>query len=140
MCRMYIVHIHCIQTRWWYQIFFSSKHLSTLLRFPTSADFRSESGSFFQKVRNIPKRYPELEFWISCLLLWVENSNFKFRIVIWNICFGDLTHYTFWEKDTFSWFLSFWTQWNEVSCSWKFISWHSFTNLQKMYIFKVEKF
>ena len=34
---------------------------------------------------NIPNHYPELEIWISCLLLWAGNSNFKFRIVIWSI-------------------------------------------------------
>ena len=30
--------------------------------------------------------------WKSCLLLWAGNSNFKFRIVIWNYFFGDLTY------------------------------------------------
>ena len=41
---------------------------------------------------NIPNHYPELK---SCLLLWAGNSNFKLRIVIWNIFFwrfGDLTN------------------------------------------------
>ena len=58
--------------------------------------------AFFQKVRflfffisksqqkNIPKNYPELEIWICCLLWLAGNLNFKFRIVIWNIFFGDL--------------------------------------------------
>ena len=45
---------------------------------------------------NIPNHYPELEIWISCLLL----------IVIWNISFGDLeiwkTHRFFWKKAIFS--------------------------------------
>ena len=35
----------------------------------------------------IPKHYPELEIWISCLLLWAVMSNFKCWIVIWNIFF-----------------------------------------------------
>ena len=43
-------------------------------------------------ITNNPNHYPELEIWISCLLLWAGNSNFKFRIVIWNIYFGDLTN------------------------------------------------
>ena len=54
--------------------------------------------AFFQKVRFIfqiskspkkitPNHYPELEIWISCLLLWAEISNFKFRIVIWSNLF-----------------------------------------------------
>ena len=50
----------------------------------------------------IPHHYPELEIWISCLLLWAGISNFKFMIVIWNIFFGDLeiwkTNHTFWKK------------------------------------------
>ena len=54
--------------------------------------------AFFQKVRcgfqiskiNIPNHYPELEIWISCLLLWAGNSNFKFRIVIWNSYLGNV--------------------------------------------------
>ena len=63
--------------------------------------------TFFQKVQcvfqiskiDIPNRYPELDIWISCLLLWTGDSNFKFRIVIWNIYFWDLqTHRTFWKK------------------------------------------
>ena len=32
--------------------------------------------------------YPEQKIWISCLLIWAGNSNFLFRIVIWNIFFG----------------------------------------------------
>ena len=65
--------------------------------------------------------------WISCLLLWVGNPNFKFRIVIWNILFGDRT---FWKKATFSkatgmesaqsyflvWFTSF-LIWNDFNFS-----------------------
>ena len=32
--------------------------------------------------KNTPNHYPELEIWISCLLLWAGISNFRFRIVI----------------------------------------------------------
>ena len=57
--------------------------------------------AFFQKVRFvfqisqsskkiIPKNYPELEIWISCLLIWAGISNFKLRIVFWNNFFGRL--------------------------------------------------
>ena len=35
----------------------------------------------------IPKNYPELEIWISYLMLWAGISNFKFRIVIWSKLF-----------------------------------------------------
>ena len=61
-------------------------------------------NSFF-KSPNLQKKffqitiYLELEIWICCLLLLAENLNFKFRIVIWNIFFGDLeiwkTNHTF---------------------------------------------
>ena len=55
--------------------------------------------AFFQKVRFIfqisqspkkviPKDYPELEIWVTCLLIWVGISNFKLRIVFWNNVFG----------------------------------------------------
>ena len=54
---------------------------------------RSLKVAFFQKVwfvfqiskspKNIPKHYPELEIWMSCLLLWVGNSNSQFWILIW---------------------------------------------------------
>ena len=66
---------------------------------------------FFQKVGcvfriakiNILNDYPELEIWISCLLLLARN--FKFRIVIWNIFFwriGDLKNTShFLKKATF---------------------------------------
>ena len=55
---------------------------------------------FFQKVRcvfqitkiNTPNHYPELEIWITLLLLWVGNSKFKLTIVIWNT-------YLFWRFD-----------------------------------------
>ena len=57
--------------------------------------------AFFQKVRFVfqisqspkkivPKNYPKLEIWISCLLIWAGISNFKFRIVFWNNFFGRL--------------------------------------------------
>ena len=46
--------------------------------------------SHWQKKIHIPNHYPELEIWISCLLLWGRFSNFKFRIVIWNIHFGNV--------------------------------------------------
>jgi hypothetical protein len=53
--------------------------------------FIQKVGFVFQISKtNIPNHYPELEIWISCLLFLAENLNFKFRIVIWNICFGDL--------------------------------------------------
>ena len=71
-------------------------------------------GGFFQKVwfffqisksqRKItPNHYPELEIWISCLLLWARISNFKFRIVIWSNLFWrfEKTDLTFWKKATF---------------------------------------
>ena len=73
--------------------------------------------AFFQKVRFafqisqspkkiIPKNYPELEIWISCLLKWAGISNFKLRIVFWNIFFfgrlGDLKNKShFLKKSTF---------------------------------------
>ena len=31
--------------------------------------------------KNIPNHYPELEIWISCLLLWAGISNFKLSTV-----------------------------------------------------------
>ena len=57
----------------------------------------SIKGGFFQKVQcifkisiiNIPNHYLELKIWISCLLSWAGNSNFKFRIVIWNITLSE---------------------------------------------------
>ena len=50
--------------------------------------FSSESAICFSNLKkNIPNRYPELEIWISCLLLWAGISNFKFRIVIWSNLF-----------------------------------------------------
>ena len=73
--------------------------------------------AFFQKVRFAfqiskspkkitPNHYPELEIWISCLLLWAGISNPKFRIVIWSIFFWDLeiwkANRTFWIKATFN--------------------------------------
>ena len=67
--------------------------------------------AFFQKVRFVfqiskspkkisPNHYPELEIWISCLLLGTGISNFKFRIVIWSNCFLEIwkTNLTFWKK------------------------------------------
>ena len=53
--------------------------------------------AFFQKVRfgfELSKRnnlnhYPELEFWISCLLLCAGNPNFKFRIVRHEILYNE---------------------------------------------------
>ena len=55
---------------------------------------------------NIPNHHPELEIWISCLLLLAGISNFKFKL------FSDLeyfsfflkiwqTHCTFWNEATF---------------------------------------
>ena len=50
--------------------------------------FFSESVFRFSNLqKTIPHYYPELEVWICCLLLWVGNLNFMFRIVIWNIYF-----------------------------------------------------
>ena len=40
--------------------------------------------------KNYSKNYPELEIWISCLLIWAGISNFKLRIVFWNNVFGRL--------------------------------------------------
>ena len=69
--------------------------------------------AFFQKVwfgfqiskspkKYIPNYYPELEIWICCLLLLAGNLNFMFRIVIWNIFFGDLKNTShFLKKNTF---------------------------------------
>ena len=45
---------------------------------------------FFQiskSLKNTPNHYPELEIWLSCLLLWAGISNFRFRIVIWSNLF-----------------------------------------------------
>ena len=58
-------------------------------------------GGFFQKVRFvfqisqspkkiIPKNYPELEIWISCLLICAGISNFKLRIAFLNNFLGRL--------------------------------------------------
>ena len=47
--------------------------------------FFRKCNSFFKSPKEItPNHYPELEIWISCLLLWAGISNFKFRIVIWS--------------------------------------------------------
>ena len=42
--------------------------------------------------KDVPNHYPELDIWISFLLLWAGISSSKFRIMIWNIFlrFGDL--------------------------------------------------
>ena len=82
-----------------------------------------EKVPFFQKVRFvfqisqspkkiIPKNYPDLEIWISCLPIWAGISNFKLRIVFWNDFFGRLgglknkSHF-FWKKATFTYFIVF---------------------------------
>ena len=68
--------------------------------------FFSESVIHFSKLQN---KYSKsllilsLKFeYLSCLLLWVGKSNFKFRIVIWNI-FLEIwqRHRTFWKEATF---------------------------------------
>ena len=54
--------------------------------------FFSESALCFLNLpKNIPNHYPALEIRISCLLIWAGNSNSKFRILIWNIFFIELT-------------------------------------------------
>ena len=68
--------------------------------------------AFFQKERirfsnlqskNIPNYYPELEIWICCLHLLSGNLNFKFRIVFWNIFFGNFKNTShFLKKATFN--------------------------------------
>ena len=66
--------------------------------------------SFFRKCDvffKSPKKYSKLLSWVwnlkSCKVLLATNSNFQFRIVIWNI-FLEIwqTHRTFWKKATFS--------------------------------------
>ena len=64
----------------------------------------------FFKLPNLPKKYskknyPELEIWISCLLIWAGISNFKLRIVFWNNFLGDFKNEShFLKKGTFKYF------------------------------------
>ena len=50
----------------------------------TKGGFFSESEIRFSNLPISQKNYPELEIWISCLLIWAGISNFKIRIVFWN--------------------------------------------------------
>ena len=50
----------------------------------TKGGFFSETAIHFSNLqnKNVPNYYPELEIWISCLLLLAGNLDFQFRIVI----------------------------------------------------------
>ena len=78
--------------------------------------FFRKCDAFFKsrKLMNITNHYPEFKIWISYLLFCAGNSKFKFRIMIWNICFGYLTNTLHFLKRSYLWSYNILKPWLQI--------------------------